>query len=107
MAIPHCSIEDFVYNGMYIPKNTVVILNCYDIHHNEEKYPDSYGPFTLDYTRADASYPQFFVQPRSLHGRYADVYRIEQTPQRHGSGPLGVRRGVSIFTLDLVKHHQC
>jgi hypothetical protein len=29
------------------------------------------------------------------------VYRIEQTPQRHGSGPLGVRRGVSIFTLDL------
>jgi hypothetical protein len=29
---------------MYIPKNTGVILNCYEIHHNEEKYPDSYAP---------------------------------------------------------------
>ena len=101
MATPHYSIEDFVYNGMYIPKNTALVLNCYDIHHNEEKYPDSYGPFTLNYARADFSYPQFFVQPRSLHGRYADVFRIEQTPQRHGSGPLGVRRGVSILFLIL------
>ncbi|KAH9974786.1 cytochrome P450 [Lactifluus volemus] len=41
MATPHYSTEDFVYNGMYIPKNTAVILNCFDIHHNEEKYPDS------------------------------------------------------------------
>lgn len=40
---PHYSTEDFVYNGMYIPKNTAVILNCYGIHHNEEKYPDPYG----------------------------------------------------------------
>jgi len=29
---------------MYIPKNTGVILNCYEIHHNEEKYADSYAP---------------------------------------------------------------
>jgi hypothetical protein len=27
------------------------------------------------------------------------VCRIEQTPQRHGSGSLGVRRGVSILLL--------
>jgi len=39
---PHSSTEDFVYNGMYIPKNTTFILNCYDIHHNEERYPDSF-----------------------------------------------------------------
>ena len=46
---PHFSTEDFVYNGMYIPKNTALILNLYDIHHNEEKYPDPYAPtfFTL------------------------------------------------------------
>ncbi|KAI0064977.1 cytochrome P450 [Artomyces pyxidatus] len=42
MATPHYSTEDFVYNGMYIPKNTALVLNCYDIHHNEEKYPDPY-----------------------------------------------------------------
>ncbi|KAI0284680.1 cytochrome P450 [Russula aff. rugulosa BPL654] len=40
---PHYSTEDFVYNGMYIPKNTAVILNCYGIHHNEEKYPDPFA----------------------------------------------------------------
>jgi len=39
---PHFSTEDFVYNGMYIPKNTALILNCYEIHHNEERYPDSF-----------------------------------------------------------------
>jgi hypothetical protein len=41
LATPHFSTEDFVYNGMYIPKNTALILNCYEIHHNEDKYPDS------------------------------------------------------------------
>jgi cytochrome P450 len=40
---PHFSTEDFVYNGMYIPKNTVLILNLYAIHHNEEKYPDPFA----------------------------------------------------------------
>ncbi|KAH9174756.1 cytochrome P450 [Lactarius sanguifluus] len=43
MATPHYSTEDFVYNGMYIPQNTVVVLNCYNIHHNEEKYPDPFS----------------------------------------------------------------
>jgi cytochrome P450 len=47
MATPHYSTEDFVHNGMYIPKNTAVVLNCYDIHHNEERYPDSYVPYFL------------------------------------------------------------
>ena len=41
MATPHCSSEDFVYNGMYIPKGTVLVLNCFTMHHNEERYPDS------------------------------------------------------------------
>ena len=50
--------EDFKYNGMLIPKNTVIILNCvslsnsprsamthllllqWNMHHNPERYPD-------------------------------------------------------------------
>jgi hypothetical protein len=28
---------------MYIPKNTALILNTYELHHNEERYPDSYA----------------------------------------------------------------
>lgn len=41
MATPHSSTEDFVYNGMFIPKDTVIVMNCYSLHHNEERYPDS------------------------------------------------------------------
>ncbi|KAI0319142.1 cytochrome P450 [Amylostereum chailletii] len=41
MATPHYSTEDFVYNGMYLPKNTAVVLNCYGLHHNEARYPDA------------------------------------------------------------------
>jgi hypothetical protein len=44
---PHYSTEDFVYNGLYVPKNTALILNCYEIHHNEERYPDPYAPTYL------------------------------------------------------------
>ncbi|KAG6865531.1 hypothetical protein C0991_001724 [Blastosporella zonata] len=41
MATPHCSTQDFVYNGTFIPKDTVVVLNCFTLHHNEERYPDA------------------------------------------------------------------
>ncbi|KAF5366392.1 hypothetical protein D9758_009770 [Tetrapyrgos nigripes] len=43
MATPHCAGENFTYNRMYIPKGTVVVLNCYSLHHNEERYPDSFA----------------------------------------------------------------
>ena len=42
LGTPHYSTESFVYKGVYTPKDTAVILNCYDLHHNEEKYPDSF-----------------------------------------------------------------
>ncbi|KAG6909248.1 hypothetical protein DXG01_001430 [Tephrocybe rancida] len=41
MATPHCSTQDFVYNGTFIPKDTVVVLNCYTLHHNDERYPNA------------------------------------------------------------------
>ncbi|KAJ7473127.1 cytochrome P450 [Mycena galericulata] len=39
---PHYSTADFIYNGMFIPKDTAIVLNCWTIHHNEERYPDAY-----------------------------------------------------------------
>jgi len=42
MPTPHFTTRDFTYNGVYIPKDTAVVLNCYTLHHNEERYPDSY-----------------------------------------------------------------
>lgn len=41
MATPHFTTDDLVYNGMYIPKNTGVILNVYSLHHDERRYPDA------------------------------------------------------------------
>ncbi|KAF9002118.1 cytochrome P450 [Cyathus striatus] len=43
---PHCSIEDDVYNGMFIPKRTVIIPNAYAILRDESIYadPDSFNP---------------------------------------------------------------
>ena len=61
---------------MYIPKNTVLILNLYDIHHNEEKYPDPYAPTfpTLIPFKVDKYLlQQIRFQPRSLPGRHVDI----------------------------------
>ncbi|KIM37141.1 hypothetical protein M413DRAFT_31085 [Hebeloma cylindrosporum] len=44
MATPHYTSQDFAYKGNFIPKDTAVVLNCYTLHHNEERYPD---PFTF------------------------------------------------------------
>jgi cytochrome P450 len=40
LGTPHCSTEDFVYKGMFIPKDTVMVMNAYTMHHNAERYPD-------------------------------------------------------------------
>ncbi|KAF4582650.1 hypothetical protein EYR40_002573 [Pleurotus pulmonarius] len=45
MGTPHCSDEDFVYNGYYIPKNTTMVLNVYALHHDEDRYQD---PWTFN-----------------------------------------------------------
>ncbi|KAF8987615.1 cytochrome P450 [Cyathus striatus] len=45
-GMPHRSIEDDIYNGMFIPKGTVVIYNAYAILRDESIYsdPDSFNP---------------------------------------------------------------
>ncbi|KDQ29248.1 hypothetical protein PLEOSDRAFT_1112179 [Pleurotus ostreatus PC15] len=43
MGTPHCSDEDFVYRGLFIPANSVMVLNVYALHHNESRYPDSFS----------------------------------------------------------------
>lgn len=40
LSTPHFSTEDFVYKGQYIPKETMVVLNTWTIHHDEKRYPD-------------------------------------------------------------------
>lgn len=38
LGTPHVASEDFVYEGHYIPKDTVVVLNTYSMHHDPERH---------------------------------------------------------------------
>ena len=40
LGTPHVASEDYVYKGQYIPKDTVLILNTYSMHHNSDRHPD-------------------------------------------------------------------
>ncbi|KAJ3552024.1 hypothetical protein NM688_g4378 [Phlebia brevispora] len=40
LGTPHLSTEDFTYRGMFIPKNTVVILNTWTMHMDPNRYPE-------------------------------------------------------------------
>ena len=45
LGTPHVASEDFLYNGQYIPKDTVLVLNTYSMHHDPERHPE---PFKFD-----------------------------------------------------------
>lgn len=57
-----------MFNGMYIPKGTVLILNCYSLHHNEERYPDS-----------SVFFPVVSPSPWAYH----DLHRFAFNPDRY------------------------
>lgn len=41
LGTPHTATQEFTYKGQFIPKDTVVVLNTYTMHHKEGRYPDS------------------------------------------------------------------
>lgn len=38
LGTPHTAMEDFVYRGKVIPKDTVVVLNTWSMHHSESRW---------------------------------------------------------------------
>ncbi|KAG6898822.1 hypothetical protein C0993_003910 [Termitomyces sp. T159_Od127] len=40
LGLPHCSIEDDVHNGYFIPKGSIVMVNIKGILHDPEVYAD-------------------------------------------------------------------
>ncbi|EKM48214.1 uncharacterized protein PHACADRAFT_203097 [Phanerochaete carnosa HHB-10118-sp] len=40
LGTPHKSTEDFTYQGQFIPKGTVVIINAYTMHMDPKRYPE-------------------------------------------------------------------
>ncbi|KAI0075610.1 cytochrome P450 [Panus rudis PR-1116 ss-1] len=43
LGLPHRLMEDDVYNGMFIPKGTLVFANIWNILRNEEIFPDAHA----------------------------------------------------------------
>jgi cytochrome P450 len=40
LGTPHVASEDFTYNGHFIPKDTVLVLNTWTMHHDGKRYPE-------------------------------------------------------------------
>lgn len=40
LGTPHVASENFTYNGKFIPKDTVVVLNTWTMHHDEKRHPN-------------------------------------------------------------------
>jgi len=59
LSTPHANTEDYTYQGQFIPKDTVVILNTYTMHHNAERYSDpfKFNPdrYLNDHTKSSES----------------------------------------------------
>ncbi|KAI0475658.1 cytochrome P450 [Xylariaceae sp. FL0804] len=47
LGTPHVASDDFVYRGKFIPKGTVMVLNTYTMHHDEQRHPNP-EPFNPD-----------------------------------------------------------
>ncbi|CAO3659713.1 unnamed protein product [Rhizopus stolonifer] len=45
-AIPHATTEDDFYNGWYIPKNTIILMNLFALHNDPERFinPSEFNP---------------------------------------------------------------
>ncbi|KAF8056531.1 cytochrome P450 [Lyophyllum atratum] len=40
LGTPHVNTHDVTYRGQFIPKDTVVVLNTYSMHHDPQRHPD-------------------------------------------------------------------
>ncbi|KAI1839346.1 hypothetical protein JX266_014443, partial [Neoarthrinium moseri] len=45
LGTPHVASKDFVYQGKLIPKDTVMVLNIWTMHHDEIRHP---APFKFN-----------------------------------------------------------
>ncbi|KAF8156573.1 cytochrome P450 [Crassisporium funariophilum] len=62
LGTPHVNTEDFTYQGKYIPKDTVLVLNTYTMHHDAQRHPD---PFTFN--------PDRFINDATLSSESANL----------------------------------
>ncbi|KAL0957868.1 hypothetical protein HGRIS_000052 [Hohenbuehelia grisea] len=42
LGTPHTNVQDFTYRGWFIPKDTVLVLNTFTMHHDATRHADPY-----------------------------------------------------------------
>ncbi|KAF9443096.1 cytochrome P450 [Macrolepiota fuliginosa MF-IS2] len=62
LGTPHVNTEDFTYQNQFIPKNTVLVMNNYTMHHNSQRYPD---PFIFN--------PERYINDKTLSSESANI----------------------------------
>ncbi|KAH0581504.1 Cytochrome P450 1A1 [Termitomyces sp. J132] len=62
LGTPHVNTEDVTYHGHFIPKDTVVVLNTYTMHHDPRRHPD---PHTFS--------PERYLNDSTLSSESANV----------------------------------
>ncbi|KAF8654896.1 hypothetical protein AX16_003325 [Volvariella volvacea WC 439] len=62
LGTPHTNTQDFVYDGKFIPKNTVLVLNTYTMHHDPRRHEN-----------ADAFDPERYIRDPYLSSESANL----------------------------------
>lgn len=84
LGTPHVASEDFVYKGQFIPKDTVLVLNTYSMHHHPERHPNPYS------FKVSALIPEWPSMPRTygaldlagkVHQRRDKQHRVGKSPK--------------------------
>ncbi|KAL4062870.1 CyP450 monooxygenase [Scleroderma citrinum] len=69
LGVPHMTTDHDVYEGFFIPKDTIVLANIWAMTHNEEKYPDPMKFMPERYIAADGSLTDDIAEQQFGFGR--------------------------------------
>ncbi|KAK7046638.1 cytochrome P450 [Favolaschia claudopus] len=82
LSFPHYLDEDDEYKGYTIRKGTTVISSLWNMHHNEEEFPDSYG-FNPDRFMYKEPGTDFFNTETLGLGNYGFGFGRRECPGQH------------------------
>ncbi|KDR76700.1 hypothetical protein GALMADRAFT_139595 [Galerina marginata CBS 339.88] len=76
LGTPHVNTQDFTYRGNFIPKDTVLVLNTYTMHHDPQRHPD---PHTFN--------PERYMEDATLSSESANLANpLERDHWMFGAG---------------------
>ncbi|THH15233.1 hypothetical protein EW146_g5213 [Bondarzewia mesenterica] len=101
LALPHCLLEDDEYNGMHLPKGSIIFPNIWNLVRDERVYPDAH---TFDPERfvekGDGTYSTKQRDPR----QYVFGFGRRRCPGSHlGEASVWFLVASMLATLDIKK----